>query len=297
MLALIDGDILLYRCGFAIEKSSYIIYKKGREQDGPVVWFEKKRAIPDEYKTDQYVIEQFKHIEPLENALHATNEAIQSIITNSGSTGHHTYLSGDTNFRDAIAVTRPYKGNRDPSHKPHWFKDIREHLIRRWGAEVVEGIEADDAIATAQMKQLHIPEHDGDTGYANSVICTIDKDLDQIPGWHYNFVTKERYWVSDEEGIRNFYMQLLTGDRVDNIQGVPGIGPKRAADMLSGCKTERDMYNVCYQAYHDLYGSAHRDTVLKEMADLLYIRKHPNDEWKPPSELRVRDVLDDPYHD
>ncbi len=68
----------------------------------------------------------------------------------------------------------------------------------------------------------------------NTVICSIDKDLQQIPGNHYNFVKKEHSFVTPEEAIQNFYKQILTGDAADNIKGAKGIGPVRAGKIIGG---------------------------------------------------------------
>lgn len=127
-------------------------------------------------------------------------------------------------------------------------------------------MEADDALAI-QATEL------GD----KAVIVTIDKDLDQVAGWHYNFVKGDFYYVTEPEGVRSFYSQILTGDRVDNIIGLPGIGPKRSSKLLAGCNRPEDFYKVCLE----LYGGD-RGRVL-ENATLLYLKRSLEDEWKPPT--------------
>ena len=113
-------------------------------------------------------------------------------------------------------------------------------------------------------------------GWDMSIICSVDKDLNQIPGWHYNFVKKEKYFVDEEQAIRTFYTQLLVGDNTDNIQGVKGIGPAKAAKILSECKNEKEMYEACVKTYNN-------QELLNEMAQLIYIRRVEGEEWRPPS--------------
>jgi hypothetical protein len=48
-----------------------------------------------------------------------------------------------------------------------------------------------------------------------------------VAGWHYNFVKKDKYYVTAEEGMRFFYRQILTGDRADNIQGIKVLATRR----------------------------------------------------------------------
>ena len=70
----------------------------------------------------------------------------------------------------------------------------------------------------------------------NYVIAHIDKDLDMLPGNHYNYNKIEHYGLSIPDCQRNFATQLLTGDSADGIPGVKGIGPKRAAGILDSAR-------------------------------------------------------------
>ncbi len=176
---------------------------------------------------------------------------------------YKAYITGKDNFRKDIAVTQPYKGNRAKMAKPRHFEAIRSHL-KRLGAEETEGQEADDAIAIEATKQRD-----------KVFIVSIDKDFLQVPGWHYNFVKKEKRYVDDEEALKQFYKQVLMGDRVDNIKGVKGIGPKTADKLIDECKTEEEMWEVCINKH----GSVERAI---EDATLLYLRRKENEQWKPP---------------
>jgi len=176
---------------------------------------------------------------------------------------YKAYITGKGNFRNEIAVTEPYKGNRKDAKRPVHYEAIRHHL-QRLGAELVEGQEADDAVAI---------EASTNGGW----IVSIDKDLDQVPGWHYNFVKKEEYYVEEFEGLKNFYSQILTGDRIDNIIGLKGIGPVKAAKILAECKTEQELYDACLKAYD---GNSERVT---ENGRLLWLRRSPQQQWFPPA--------------
>lgn len=175
------------------------------------------------------------------------------------------YLTGSGNFRDDLATIRVYKGKRPP--KPKYLPETRDQLVERWGAEVVDGQEADDAIG------IKATDLKGDC-----VIVSIDKDLLMIPGTHYNFVKPEWTEVSQEQGDYFFYKQLLTGDQVDNIQGVPGIGPKKAEKAYQGCTTVQEMYQKALEMYK---GDA---DALLENARLLWLRRYEGEMWEPPSE-------------
>ena len=161
------------------------------------------------------------------------------------------HLTGKGNFRDDFAVTAPYKGNRD-------------YLAFSWDATIWDGIEADDAVAI-ECTEL------GDSG----VLVSLDKDLDQVAGWHFNFVKNKLYYVTPEEGLYNFYKQFLTGDVVDNIKGVYGIGPKKADKLLEG-KSEVEMWEIAVE--HLGYDRA------LENGHLLYMIRSFGDKFVPPTE-------------
>ena len=137
------------------------------------------------------------------------------------------HLTGSGNFRKDKAVTLPYKGNRKDTAKPIHYEAIRKHMVAKHGATIVDGMEADDTLAIRQH-ELTNEFKDKDA----SIIVTLDKDLDQVVGWHYNFVKQERYYMEKEEADLRFFKQFLTGDRIDNIQGVKGIGDKKSQKLL-----------------------------------------------------------------
>ena len=174
------------------------------------------------------------------------------------------FLSGDVNFRSKVAVTAPYKGNRS-AEKPIHFHALRRYLVDEWGFTTSDGQEADDDIAIRATEL-------GD----DAVIVSIDKDFDQVPGHKYNFVKRKSYYVSPSDGLHSFYTQILTGDRIDNIIGLRGVGPVKAGRLLEGCTTEQECYAKVLEAYG---GDSER---VLENGRLLWLRRRPNELWEPP---------------
>jgi hypothetical protein len=177
------------------------------------------------------------------------------------------FLTGKGNFRESIAVTVPYKGQRASIDKPVHLQALRDHLVNSWGFEVVDGIEADDAVGIAAYA---VPEDE-------SIMVHIDKDLNQFRGWHYNYRKKEKYYVSEFEGLTAFYTQILTGDRIDNIVGLKGIGPVKAKRILAECTNENELYEAVLKAYE---GDQQR---VLENGQLLWLQRSLNQTWTPPS--------------
>jgi len=189
---------------------------------------------------------------------------VDNLIRVKGIDSYEGYLTGKKNYRSEIAVT--YKENRKDARKPIHYDSLREYLISKWKFEVIDGQEADDAIG---IKAYELPED-------SCCVMSIDKDLDMIRGWHYNFVKEDLYYVTEKEAIKNFYIQILTGDRVDNIPGLKGIGPKKAIKFLKDCKTEEDLFSVVLEKYDNDINT------LTERARLLWIRRKENQIWQPP---------------
>jgi 5'-3' exonuclease len=83
--------------------------------------------------------------------------------------------------------------------------------------------------------------------------------------------------VNDKEAIKNFYRQILTGDKVDNIEGLRGIGPKKADKILGDYDTDIAMYEAVLKAYD---GNTER---VLENGQLLWIRRKEDEVWQPPT--------------
>lgn len=139
-----------------------------------------------------------------------------------------------------------YKANREPAPPDlqHQFELCRELTVLLGVADFAsEEYEADDLIgALAKRMRGH--------GLC-SVLITRDKDLAQLiaEGDHFwDYAGDLRLAYGDIEGrfgvrperIADYL--ALTGDAVDNIPGVPGIGPKAAAALLGHFESLDDLY-------------------------------------------------------
>jgi len=176
---------------------------------------------------------------------------------------YRVFLTGKGNFRHEYAVTAGYKENRKDKEKPEHLAVIRQYLIDEWEAVVSDEEEADDLIAIAATQQP-------------SIIVSIDKDFNQVPGKHFNPNTGKLYNVSEEDAVKFLYEQILTGDRADNIMGIKGVGPVKAKKALADCVTERQMYDVCVE----MYGGDER---VIENGRLLYLRRKEGEIWNAPN--------------
>ena len=215
--ALIDGDIVAFRCAAASEDTD------------------------------------------LEIANLRADKLMSDILFLTEAKDYKVFLTGRNNFRKEIYPE--YKANRKDKPKPQHLQGIRDFLIHQWMAVVAEGCEADDLLGIHQTE--------------TTVICSIDKDLLQVPGMHYNWVRSEYYNQTESGGLRSFYNQLLQGDRGDNIPGITGIGPKKAERFLEGVTEEQEMFDICL----DLY-KGDIDTMVRN-GKLLWIWRKFGGTWNP----------------
>lgn len=265
-VALLDGDAWVYRCGFAAEKTKYLVEEPANEFGTPAEVTKFDTAKEANARCREIVnstIWTRKECEPLENCLQMVKTSLENTLNVLGTKEYRLYLSGRRNFRDD--VYSDYKANRDGAARPRYFKDIRDYMVEQWGGRVCDGFEADDACGM-----------DAGSLGSGAVVVAVDKDLDQIPGTHYNWVTGEQYTVSPKDGMRFFYEQLLSGDPTDNIPGIDGIGPVKAKAALSECTTPQECAGVVYSMYRKAVGGP-PDGVIDRNARLLWIWRKPND--------------------
>lgn len=141
----------------------------------------------------------------------------------------------DSCFRNELYPD--YKANREPAPEElrRQFAQC-QRLCRALGLEVLADpdYEADDLIGSACVQSRA-------SGF-RSVLVSADKDLSQLLGEHdeqWDFARGQRWDASGVPGrhgveahqVADFL--ALTGDAVDNIPGVPGVGAKTAAALLA----------------------------------------------------------------
>jgi hypothetical protein len=261
---LVDGDIIRYEIGYASE----------------VGW--RAKTQKDESPPFSYVSE----------LLHQRLADISSAC-NTIKKPRIFFTTGRT-FRFDIATKKPYKGTRIEK-KPFHFDNLTVYLRDIMGAEEVTGIEADDMLAIEHVSS------DGET-----ILVSRDKDLKQVPGWFYSWelnlqpswgpalITREgelKFTPANAEkkkpakltgtGLSWFYAQVLIGDPVDNIPGLPNTGPVAAFELLQG-KTPAEQLNAVMGAYLDYYECLPKAVQqLLEQGRLCWLTRRLNEDGSP----------------
>ncbi len=178
-------------------------------------------------------------------------------------------VSGDReSFRSQLLPT--YKANREEMPddlRPQISRCV--DLLKQINIPVLgqEGVEADDVIATL-VRRIEREHPDLEIR-----IVSRDKDLAQLLDKHihmFDVHKDEQVTAADVfkyEGVEPRHvvdMLALMGDNVDNIPGVPGIGPKTAAHLITTYGTIENLYDHIEEIKGKRRENleAHHDTVL-----------------------------------
>lgn len=154
----------------------------------------------------------------VEQAINTCDAYLADILNITHADSYILCLTTGANFRYGIDPS--YKANRTGIEKPLWFDEVKQHMVERWDALEIPGLEADDIVGIVY------------NNLENTFIIAADKDLlDCIPGRHFDtrkgrvaFIT-----TTEEHAAFNFAKSLLAGDTIDGISNIKkGYGPKTA---------------------------------------------------------------------
>lgn len=242
MLALIDADLVAFRCAASCEKQGVV--------------------------HEPYDIAVARAVNLLNNICIATNSTDSAQL----------FLSSSSNFRKHVAPT--YKANRT-AKAPEYLAALKEWMVDEYGAISQDGLEADDLLGIWQTRN---PD--------DTIICTLDKDLRQVPGNHYSWEIsgtsslgkpwvrpEEKLVVSPREGLFNFYWQLIMGDNSDNVPGFDGVARKTVPKFLNPVYEEMQMMDTEQELFNFVRSKYNDDGRLINNGICLWILREEDDNW------------------
>lgn len=268
----IDADILVYEIGQFVDKETgelvILAFDSAKE-----LLDQKIREIEEECWAD----------EP--STLYLTNDPTLHKIYE-----RHCKVNGlqcpeyKENFRVGVAKAKPYKGKRD-KEKPFHRDNLRAYMLSNYDTKVANGIEADDLICIDA------------NGRDDFTICTRDKDLRMVEGRHFGWPcgNQPQFGPLEVKGIgeikltkngikgvgcKFFYSQLITGDSVDNIPGLPRGGPAMAYKLLNDLEDEPSMLEAVTSKYKEKLGDDW-EAYFEEQVNLLYMVRELDKEGNP----------------
>lgn len=289
---LVDADQMVYLAGFAIEHEDIYVF----DQQGWVVfqcdgrkklndWMRKQ---PAELR-ETLIVDSAAWVEPFDKTELILTQKAKTIRAAARTDRMRWYLTkGSTLWRNEDAHIQEYKGNRKEMRKPLAYDHIRAYMQRKYRAKILEGLEADDGVAALAR------ERPGEV-----IICSPDKDLRTIPGLQLNPLSHRIgegvVFVSELVACRNLYVQMLMGDKIDNIKGLsgdrhsPGWGPVKAKAAIEQFICEGDMADFVEKEYQKTYPNGvigHSGEhipwwrMLEETANLLFLRRYHDTKFK-----------------
>lgn len=292
LVNLVDADMLVYAAGFAIEHCDYWVYSPRGDvvfqcdgKDKLNRWLKKQKP---EY-LDTLEIDWAEWIEPFDKAGLIITQRAKAIVNAARTKKMRWYLTkGSTLWRNDDATIQPYKGNRVDMRKPQAYDYIRDYMTQKYRAKTLMGLEADDGVAALAR------ENPGQV-----IITSGDKDLKTIPGLHLSptkpAINDGVVFISEMQACRNLYVQMLMGDRIDNIKGLsgdkrrPGWGPVKARAAMDQFICEGDMADFVAKQYQLTYPDGvigYEGThlswteMLEETANLLFLRRYRETKFK-----------------
>jgi len=177
-------------------------------------------------------------------------------------------------FRHRDYKYNNYKGQRPD--KPEWYTKweqvIKDYLCNRWGFFVAQDLEADDIVSALA---------DGGC-FSDCVICSPDKDLRQVPGLHFDYKKQDLgiVSVSYDEACDNLWLQMLTGDDSDNVNGVPGLGPVKAKALLNSIELPGlQTPSTVKAAYVKYFGTHYGPIIFYETMRTLQLMSPNHEYW------------------
>lgn len=283
----VDGDPMVYAAGFSVEHNEPIAYTK----DGKFVGhWEKKSAFnawckkhPDRAADIDFDnLDCLSWVEEFDKCrLILRNKRKQLAVAVRNAKQLWFLTKGSTLWRNEDAQIQGYKANREGMEKPVYYDDIRQFMVDKFHATICEGLEADDSMASL-----------GRNNVGRVIIASPDKDMLTIEGYHLNpnKMKEGVFYTTRLEACRNLYIQMLMGDRIDNIKGLSGDrqkagwGIKTATKAINQFITEADMAKFVAQEYQRKYpdgvigydGITHLtwQEMLVETANLLFLRRY-----------------------
>lgn len=256
MTPLVDGDVLLHELGWSGQ-------------------------FPDK-DTKEVVLFQFEKVQEM------LDDKIKLICNEVGATEPPIFFFSDNqwladkedreyipNFRYEVATIKPYKGTRK-NPKPFHFYNILWYLMTEHLYIISDnGLEADDEMALYQTLMTKRG--------LESVICSRDKDLRMVEGWHYSWECGKQHsvgptqtdrigWLEKKDngdvlgyGLSFFFYQMIVGDSADNIAGLKGKGKAYAWNLLNELKTEEEMLEAVKNVYKETLGKESKDHFMENM--------------------------------
>lgn len=256
----IDGDIISFKAAAANEERTI---EAKHIPTGRVKTFKHRTEMKKSLDLEKFPLEEFEitdvqTCEDISHALHTVKSMVQGIVEKAEADTIEMYMSGNDNFRDTLPLPEKYKGNRTDTLRPVQLKEVRDYLVKKYGAIIYHG-EADDMLSIRQTEA----EKEG----VKLIVASIDKDTYGCDGWMLNFDKMDKpflveglgkLWIDDKNKVWGYgfkwkCLQWIVGDSVDNLKPTQLAGVKFGEKTAFKILDPLDSYEACIKAVAGKY--------------------------------------------
>jgi len=276
LTSIIDLDYVKYASASVGEKRSIIVTHKssGREKEfntrtefygrdkaksgGWLGELNSKRDSP--FSVDEFEIVDQQIAEPIDHVLQIAKTQVEGDLKRLGTKKYKAFLGKGDSFRVELSTLKKYKDNRKDMLRPLHMDAVTEYLERKFKAEVVTDIEADDRCV---IEAYNNP---------NAVIQGLDKDYYGQPVKFFNVNRPDEgtqdcnqfgsLWLDDKGDVRgigrmHLYWQMASNDTSDNyaancFSDIKWAG-KSAYKSLVEAKTDTEAWEKLKGIFQYLY--------------------------------------------
>lgn len=276
LTSIIDLDYVKYASASVGEKRSIIVTHKssGREKEfntrtefygrdkaktgGWLGELNSKRDSP--FAVDEFEIVDQQIAEPIDHVLQIAKTQVEGDLKRLGTNKYKAFLGKGDSFRVELSTLKKYKDNRKDMLRPLHMDAVTEYLERKFKAEIVTDIEADDRCV---IEAYNNP---------NAVIQGLDKDYYGQPVKFFNVNRPDEgiqdcnqfgsLWLDDKGDVRgigrmHLYWQMASNDTSDNyaancFSDIKWAG-KSAYKSLVDCTTDTEAWNKLKGLFQYLY--------------------------------------------
>lgn len=276
LTSIIDLDYVKYASASVGEKRSIIVTHKssGREKEfntrtefygrdkaksgGWLGELNSKRDSP--FAADEFEITDQQIAEPIDHVLQIAKTQVEGDLKRLGTNKYKAFLGKGDSFRVELSTLKKYKDNRKDMLRPLHMDAVTEYLERKFKAEIVTNIEADDRCV---IEAYNNP---------NAVIQGLDKDYYSAPVKFFNVNRPDEgiqdcnqfgsLWLDDRGDVRgigrmHLYWQMASNDTSDNyaancFSDIKWAG-KSAYKSLVEAKTDTEAWEKLKGIFQYLY--------------------------------------------
>lgn len=276
LTSIIDLDYVKYASASVGEKRSIIVTHKssgrekkfstrtefyGRDKAKSGGWLgelNSKRDSP--FTVDEFEITDQQIAEPIDHVLQIAKTQVEGDLKRLGTNKYKAFLGKGDSFRVELSTLKKYKGNRKDMLRPLHMDAVTEYLERKFKAEIVTSIEADDRCV---IEAYNNP---------NAVIQGLDKDYYGQPVKFFNVNRPDEgiqdcnqfgsLWLDDKGDVRgigrmHLYWQMASNDTSDNYAAncsseIKWAG-KSAYKSLVEAKTDTEAWEKLKGIFQYLY--------------------------------------------